>query len=101
MGPLHRLHVARQQLLEAERRAGGAGGAGLGGRSGLLRGAGGDHLLDPRLDPAPQLLAVDGQADEHGRAAKLRRPELLASRGGSMPARWSSSARAIRLRSLG
>ena len=45
----------------------------------LLGGAGGDHLVDPRVDPAPELLAVDGQADEQGRATKPRGPELLAS----------------------
>src|SRR4029453_12807790 len=33
----------------------------------------------PRVDPAPQLLAVDGEADQERGAAEPRRPELFAS----------------------
>src|SRR3954454_4079046 len=69
-GPaLHGVDVARQELLEAERPAGGVR------RPGGMRGADlvdrprGDHRVDARLDPGVQRVAVHDQADQPGRMA--------------------------------
>ena len=103
VGALHRLDVAGQELVEAERRARGARGARLGGRARLLGGAGGDHRVDPRVDPrrAARSRSIV-RPTSSGRTAQLRRPELLAA-AWRVDARALEleSARAIRLRSFG
>src|SRR4051794_13862236 len=78
MGAFHGLDVAGPELVEAQRRAGCPRGSRSGAGASLLGGARGDHLLDPRLDPARQLGAVDGQPDEQGGTTELRGPKLLA-----------------------
>ena len=74
--PLHRLDVTRQQLIKAERLAGGRRRAGGVGTANLRLRAGGDHRLDPRVDPLVQLLALEHQPDEQRAVAHLAGPQL-------------------------
>src|SRR5689334_24342620 len=75
---LHRLDVALEQLLEAERLAGGVRrAAGVGGAD-LVDRAAGDHRVHARVDPRVERRAVHDDADQPRRVSGLRGPELVA-----------------------
>ena len=76
---LHLLDVAVEQLVEAERLAGGAAGAKGVGASSLVRGSGGDERLDPGVDSLVEPPAVHVEAEDRRRVARLGGPELGAS----------------------
>src|SRR6478735_23767 len=78
VGPLDRVDVPLGQFLKAQGSPRGARRAGLGSRTGLVRGTRGDHLVHPGVDPAGELLAVHGQAHEQSRATHAGRPKPLA-----------------------
>ena len=101
--PLHRLHVAAQELLEAERSARGARCACGVGPAHLLDGAGRHHRLHALADPRVQRLALHHEPAQERRVAQPRGPELRVLPGGRglSPISSSSSARSTRVRSPG
>src|SRR3954447_24850213 len=90
VGALDGIDIPGEELLEAERGAGGPRRPMLRGGTSLLRGAGVDHLLDPDVDAPSQLVAIDPQPHQQGGAPKAGCPEPLAG------ARWLD-ARALQL----
>ena len=95
--PLHRLDVAREQLLEAERLARGGRRPRAVRGADLLDRAGGDHRLHARVDPRVERLALHRQADEQRRVAGVGRPQAVRSPGRlELPQLGSSSARTTR-----
>ena len=67
--------LALEELREPERRACGPRSAALVGGAGLLGGAGGEHRVDPGVDPARELGPVDDEPDEQCRMAQPRGPQ--------------------------
>ena len=79
---LHRLDVAVEQRLEAERLAGAGRGAGRHGGADLVLRAGGDHRVHAGLDALDERLAVHRQAGQQRRAAQRRGPQPRGLRAG-------------------
>jgi len=73
---LHPLQVTALELIEADRRPRGPGGAGRSGRGCFRGSAGVRHGLDPLRDPLGEGRFVHGQPGQHGRVAELPGPEL-------------------------
>ena len=73
----HRLDVAGQQLVEAQRLARGLRGAGGLRRADLGDGPGGHHRLDAGVDARVQGVAVHHQPDQPGRVPGVRGPQAV------------------------
>src|SRR3954447_1130797 len=78
---LHRLDVAGQELVEAQRLACGLRGPGRVGGARLADGARGHHGLDAGVDAGVERVALHDEAHEPRRVTGVRRPQLVGAGG--------------------